>query len=382
MTDRYQNLDSDGSFDAGFSEEYEDDEAGYGAHEEGGLNPSEAKHEADLQYKTVVILAQKTFRPRDFMRNYDSKNPTDESKWELRNSGIISLSFLDGSLKIESGNKEDFKEMLRQMSQKGTTSSIKTNPNTGTGTKGTASQKPEYTDLIKSIKIKDMTSNWEKSCVLEFKTIPALIDDFNYSKTGNVIFSFLNGTLSSTKPKDFDILSRAYTKGNVELEKKFPGATHSNVKDTIIPLGGDYNYVPFNGVLHAFGNLVLPPHQKITSPSAIIGTQKMKVVEMTKAQTEAALKLAERELGNTIIRGDVTNNFRVTLAAQPNSIREAQHRKWKESEGKEGREWRGFADAFNVLPKGTEAERAAFMENDYEFSCKFIIEYSKQTQPD
>lgn len=369
MTDRYQNLDSDNSYEGGFSEEYEEDEAGYGAHEDGFPSTENPKEEADLQYRTVVIKARKGFRPRDFIRNYDSKNPTDESKWELRNSGILPFSFLDGSLKIESGSKEDFIELRRQLEQKNTSSS---------GNKQTkTNQKPDYTDLIKSIKIKDMTSNWEKACILEFCTIPALRDDFNFSKNNMVVFSFLNGTLSST-PKDFDILSRNYTKGNITLEKQFPGATHSNLKDTVIPLGNDFNYVPFNGVVHAFSNLGLPQHEKITRPITL--GSGMKVVELTKAQTEAALEKAERELGNTIMKGDVTNNFKFNLSAEPSSTREAQHEKWKKTDGKEGREWRGFADAFNVLPKGgTEAERIAFMENEYEFSCKIVIEYSKPT---
>ena len=365
MTDRYSNLDSDGSFEAEYSEDYQDDDAGYGAQENDFVPDQNYKEDAKLDYKTVVILAQKTFRPRDFIRNYDSKNPGDESKWELRNGGIASLSFADGSLRLESGNREDFKEVIRQMNQKGSAT-------------GNKAEKPEYTDYIKSIKIIDMTSNWEKACVMEFKTIPAFQDDFNYSKSGNVIHTFLQGKLSS-KPKNFDILQRTITKGNVALEKQFPGATHTNLESTIIPFGDDHNLVPFNGVIHAFHNLAQPENKKIKAPIASLGSGAKNVIELTKSQTDAALEAARKELGNTVSRGDVTNNFRVTIAAQPNSIREAQHQKWKDTKKAEGKEWRGFADAFNVLPKGTEADRASFMENHYDFSCKFVIEYLKQT---
>ena len=365
MTDRYSNLDSDGSFEAEYSEDYQDDDAGYGAQENDFVPDQNYKEDAKLDYKTVVILAQKTFRPRDFIRNYDSKNPGDESKWELRNGGIASLSFADGSLRLESGNREDFKEVIRQMNQKGSAT-------------GNKAEKPEYTDYIKSIKIIDMTSNWEEACVMEFKTIPAFQDDFNYSKSGNVIHTFLQGKLSS-KPKNFDILQRTITKGNVALEKQFPGATHTNLESTIIPFGDDHNLVPFNGVIHAFHNLAQPENKKIKAPIASLGSGAKNVIELTKSQTDAALEAARKELGNTVSRGDVTNNFRVTIAAQPNSIREAQHQKWKDTKKAEGKEWRGFADAFNVLPKGTEADRASFMENHYDFSCKFVIEYLKQT---
>lgn len=372
MTDRYSNLDSDGSFDGEYSEDYHEDDVGFGAPEQESVQEFQQEQnwdeEAKLDYKTVVILAQKTIRPRDLIRNYDSKNPTDETKWELRNGGKVPLTFADGSLSIESGNKEDFKEAIRQWNQKSSSSS---------GGRQQQQQQKNYTDLIKSVKIEAMTSNWEKTCVLELNTIPAFQDDFNYGKSGNVIFTFLQGQLSQ-KPSNFTILDRTITKGNMAFQKQFPGATHSNIESTMIPYGEKFYIVPFNGMLHAFHNRDLPAGKKITSPTTSLGAGQNQVIELTREEGNAALEKAKQKLGNTVSLGDVTNNFKVSLFAKPNGIRLAQDLKWKETKGAEGKEWRSFADAFNVIPKATEAERANFMENHYDFQFKFIIKYLKQ----
>lgn len=318
--------------------------------------------EADLKYKTLVLIAS-TKMKLSKMFEIPKGSESDPSQWRLKNDGRIIFSLENEGLQIEKGDRADFESVLKSLKEQ--------QDNSNLSTKGKAPQ----TDLVKSIHATYTTSNYLDQLILECNSIPNFKQTITRNNSSFHNMTFMPHTLSATKPRNFEILNRPITNGTMSFQKRFPGANHSNIEDTISPIKSTKNVlVPHNGLLHGFHNVDLPEEKKIKTPY-IDGEHPL--VMLTKVDAYAALEKAKEKLGNSVLGAITSPTLKFSIFAPPPSrTRSLQDTEFKSSKGKKGVQWRSFADMTHIMPYASEAERLDhLLKHELQFHTKFVIKY-------
>lgn len=320
--------------------------------------PSEEKitdwdAEAQLPYKKVIISGRKRFLPTQVIKG----ELNDLKSWSLQNNGRIFLSLSGGDLILESGDKNDFLEILKVLEENRKELECPSSKHSkGKKDRTKLSRVPR--DLIKSMRIYDATSNCNlgTELVMEFHNIPAFKNEITRSTLGNVSMTFMPGTLTS-KPSEHVILDRSISNLSVAFQKRFPGVTLANVDKTIANIRDTHCLVPKDGPVAFFHNRDLPDDQKVVT---VIKAAGLEQIELTKAQTDAAVAIVKEKIGKNISSGNATGDAKISIYAPPTQDRLEEDFAFKAGD-KKAMPFFSFADAFHALPDGSEKEHDQYL---------------------
>lgn len=312
--------------------------------------------EAKLPYKTVVISARKKFLPTQVIKGDLDKPET----WSLKNDGRVFLSLTNGDLVLESGDKNDFREIMRILEENRKDLECHSKNQKGKKERSKISNIPK--DLLKELRIYDVTSNCGigTELVMEFHNIPAFNNEITRSANGNVTRTFLPGTLSATVPSEHKILNRSINNLSVAFQKKFPGVTISNVEKTIANLNnGTHCLVPADGPIAFFHNRDLPESEQIRTTIKAAGLEQ---IEMTRAQKDASVAIVKEKIGKNISSANITGDTRISIYMPPTQDRIIEDFEFK-AERKDALPFLSFADAFHALPDGSTKDHSNYLKS-------------------
>lgn len=281
-----------------YGEEYNYGNGGYG--NEMGPTPNQAmtpyvpkperylKETTNVKFHTVKYDMERHFTPSQLFGKLN-----EEGKPILKNNGRLIFSVANRQAVLDrASNKEDFG----------------------------ADQPKGHHDLIKSVKIVDMTSNYKNKLSIAFRSIPSYNGELSRNDTPYVNFTVPAGKLSTDKPVSFEVFKRDITNGVIEYAKAFPGQNPDNMNESIawITDPTDNNKITHGLVsvnpkcphplVHFFNKKYGKGHPNhITGPH--IGLEAVQRVMLLKQDIDEFSAQARTKVTTKVSLGDVTNGF-------------------------------------------------------------------------
>ena len=220
-------------------------------------------------------------------------------------------------------------------------------------------------DVMKEIRLKNMTSDWGEPLVMSFDTVPALPHEGMFEKSKFVNWHFMPKTIRAMKPKDFLVLSRPISNRTMAFHQLYPEARASNIEKDIIHCPQGYSLIPMK-------NPVIMVHNGLPTTTATTKIDKPTLVEYDQYQmpTTEAKKLIDitrsrltSQLSTAAITGDeIAMSFYTPMPPNFAKIQAAYEKT------KTGKHWKGFADPSHVQCKfqGSVQEREEAMKSAYQ----------------
>lgn len=309
--------------------------------------------EANIPYETAVFIASRSFKPKHLIGK-DGK---------LKNDGRVLFSLADGSLRLaKATNMKDFEYSATDGHKKS----------------------HAFNDIVKSVSLTKVTSNWDKMCVVECTSIPKFNKEGFFDNSSCVNAVIMQGELSPVKPTDFDIVTRPVKAATIEFQNMFPDASPDNFDKVISYCNNDeHRLIPLNNPAALFFNR-LPRQEKLDGDVS----KKFPFRDHITVKAETAKKVIEttkENMQNRISYGDVTRNFSLSLYVPMPTNRKNSHESFKKGD-KGGVEFQGFADFGFAMPhvpleaKNDKGETMydAFMNTPFFFNAKVEVTYVRR----
>jgi hypothetical protein len=295
----------------------------------------------DYAYFTV----DHTFRPEQLF-----------SKGKLLDDGSITLSVKKGDIKLgRHSNKADF-----------------------TRTQAAGRNR----DISKFVEVRDMTSSWTRSLDFACPTIPAYRQE-GYPGDGSCVCeSLVPNELSMHKKHSFELVKREVTEGSLLFQQRFPQVDpdtfHKEIHYT-----KNYAVLPRNHPTTLYYNSDPANADKLLDKPSL-GYEEHDEVRMPLDACEKYTNMAREKMQNRISFADISGNFVVKLSVPAPPERLKLHQRWLKTDGKEGKQWLGFADAEYALAghdplalsaDGVRTNAEAFMKTPIHFAFKIRADY-------
>jgi len=258
----------------------------------------------------------------------------------------------------------------------------------------TGDEKSPYRDIVKSIEIVNLTTNYPHPFVLQFDTIPPMGNEgFFRNTTKCVTCSFGMNELSPTKPRNVTVVERSVTNYAIEFQNEHPGARPDSFhKDITWNEKKGFALIPANSPLFYYLNTALqsanPPQKPFTEVKK--GLEEHQLIEVPIKLAKEYVEVTKREMQQRISYGAVGHDFSMSMNAPVPHHRAKEHERFEQTKGKEGKQFRGLADFLYAAPSfatplgaqnpALKAEQEKFMDTQFRLDCKLRIRYLRQDE--
>jgi len=304
-------------------------------------------------FHEVIFDCDIRFTPRQLLTK-------DESTGQLRlkNNGRLIFNLKNGRAKLDKhSNKEDFRADLPLGNN----------------------------DLVKSVEIINLTSDYKQKMLLSFKTIPTFDKEGARDGVDYVTHTLPLAALKEEKSYNKLIFERPINNGVIDFANAFPGQNPDNMDKKISWYTDPLTNKITHGLISVnpksphplvfFYNQDHPEGHDLNINGPGPGLSQLQAVLLSKEDIDKYSSIAKEKLKQRISLGDVTNGFSVELSVPVPS-------------GVEPSKFYGFADARHAYPnisnvqkekvKGTEQSyQSYYMNRPQHISFQVYMKYIK-----
>ncbi len=217
-------------------------------------------------------------------------------------------------------------------------------------------------DIVKSIDCLHYTCNTTDLFIIGVPSVPAFMSEGFYEDTGHVNQYVLPFQLSSSEPRDVNVLNRNITNSVIDFQNRFPGLTLSNFKKHIQYVNENNTYVHTDSPMVGLIN----EHLEAKGKNLLVASveQKNQVLVPTKMAKKFEKKTMDL-MKEVISYANITGNYTMKMHRPIPDECLAQHKKYVKSGGTDGKPYLGFAEGMPVdqFIKGLSASQASDLAN-------------------
>ena len=232
-------------------------------------------------------------------------------------------------------------------------------------------QADNYSDIVKGIELKHVTSTWPQALNVEFPTVKKFKNE-GYAGT-NVGLLFIPNKLSATQGKHFTACQRVITNGNLNFAKGYPTTTLASLDHDITPIPQKGQaYIDFASAFFSIYNSDKWQNEKYTAPTHKETNQVMMPLD----KAEKWMAIVKDEIAGYMCHGNVTKNFQAELSVPIPTLHRKLLNTLYEQGSPQGLQFQGFADKeLQFQGQDISSMGDEYLDRQYTFNTEFHVEY-------